>query len=198
MKKIAKKSLSMIGGLTLMSLFTAPVFAAVVSPNAVQFSQGSIINTANGDSLTVDLIGSNFSSGPDGVAFSLAWDPSVLSYVQTSIANPPWDTSTVNASSAASGLVDFVFLGKSVGDAGANFALGSFTFNVVGGTGAQTTLSISNDPFNVGFVSPGAVPISVNYLNSQVQVVPVPAAVWLFGTAIAGFAGMTQRRLVRL
>ena len=71
----------------------------------------------------MDLVGTNFTLGPDGAAFSLAWDPTVLSYVTTAIANPPWDAPSVSDTNAASGVIDYVFLSKTTGDAGANFAL---------------------------------------------------------------------------
>ena len=190
-----KKNLPVIGALTLFCLAVAPAHAAVIPPNTVSFIQSSLINVNQGNSLTVDLVGTNFTAGPDGAAFSLAWDPLVLSYVNTTVASPPWDnTPFVNDDSKALGMVDYVFLTKSVGDAGANFAIASFTFNVLGTPGSATTLTLSDDPFDVGIVAPGAVPINVNYVNSLVQVVPVPAAAWLFGTGLAGLLGMKRMR----
>ena len=194
MNKTFKKTLPVIGALILLCLAAAPAHASVIPPNTVSFTQSSLINVSQGNNLTVDLVGANFTAGPDGVAFSLAWDPSILSYVNTTVANPPWDTSFVSDDSKALGLVDFVFLNKSVGDAGANFAIASFTFNVLGNPGSATSLTLSNDPFDVGFVVPGAVPINVNYVNSQVQVVPVPAAAWLFGSGLFGLFGMKRMR----
>jgi len=195
MSKALKSTISAVGGLALFCLASIAQ-ASVVLTNTVSFTQ-STFNFSNGDSLTVDLVGNNFTLVPDGAAFSLAWDPAVLSYVNTSITNPSWDSSFVNADSAATGLIDYVSLAKSTdGDAGANFALASFTFNVVGNAGAVSSLTLSNDPYNVGFISLGAEPINVSYLNSQVQVVapvPVPAAAWLFGTGLIGL--MSSMRL---
>lgn len=194
MNKMLKKTVAIVGSLILLCLASAQASAALT--NTVSFTQPTF-NVNSGDSLTVDLVGSNFTLGPDGAAFSLAWNPSVLSYVNTSITNPSWDSSFVNADNAASGLIDYVFLAKSTaGDAGANFSLASFTFNVIGNTGNVSSLILGNDPFNVGFVSPGAVPINVNYINSQVQIaaVPIPGAVWLFGTALAGLVGVFRRK----
>lgn len=195
MTKTLKNTIAVIGTLTLLCLTTASE-ASTAFTNTVNFSQ-PIFEVGTGDSLTVELTGNNFTLGPDGAAFSLAWDPSVLSYVSTSITNPSWDSSFVNADSAASGLIDYVFLTKStVGDAGANFALASFTFNVIGNAGDVSSLALSNDPYNVGFVSPGAAPINVNYINSQVEIaaVPVPAAAWLFGSGLMGLLGSMRLR----
>jgi archaellum component FlaG (FlaF/FlaG flagellin family) len=190
MNKMFKKTLSLVGGLTLLVMINGPVSAA----NTVQFTQGNIINVLPGGSLTVDLVGRDFTEGPDGAAFSLAWDASVLDYASTRIANPPWDTSFVNDVNAASGIIDFVFLIKSVGNAGSNFDIASFTFNVLGNPGVTTTLALSNPAADTGFTLPGGTLIDVNYVNSQVQVVPVPAAAWLFGTGLMGLLGSMRSR----
>lgn len=166
--------------------------AAVAEANTVQFTQSSF-DVAPGQTFTVDLVGSGFSSGPDGAAFALSWDPAVLSYVSTTVANPPWDTSFVSDGTAAAGDIDYVFLSKTTGDAGSDFSLASFTFQVLGGAGATSPLSLSNDPYNVGFVAPGGQSLTVSYVNSEVHVVPVPAAVWLFGSALASM-GFLRRR----
>ena len=138
------------GALTLFCLVFAPAHAALIPPNTVSFTQSSLINVNQGDNLTVDLVETNFTAGPDGAAFSLAWDPLVLGYVTTTVANRPWDTSFVSDDSKALGLVDFVFLNKSVGDAVTNFAIASFTFNVLGNPGDTTALTLSIDPRGKG------------------------------------------------
>lgn len=186
-----KKQISLVGCLALLILSVTPVFASVLSDNVVRFSDGVAIETAVSSSLTVNLIGENFSQAPDAAGFSLAWNPAVLEYFGTSIANPPWDTSTLGEFSVESGLLDFVFLGKSVGNAGSNFDIATFTFTVLGNIGDSSFLTIS-DAFG-GFVRPGGLPISANYISSQVQVVPIPTAVWLFGTGFLGLLGLKKR-----
>lgn len=184
-----KHPVLLIGALAATLLSAAPVSATVIATSVVKFSQGENINVSAGDTFTLDLIGENFSDGPDGAAFSLSWNPGVLSYVGAAIANPPWDSSFISDGNVGAGVVDYVFLGKSVGNAGTNFALASFTFNVLGNQGESSALSLSIDPFNSGFVSPGALPITTSFIGSQVQVVPVPAAVWMFATGLAGLMG---------
>ena len=46
------------------------------------------------------------------------------------------------------------------------------------------------------FGSPGARYFSGDWAISEVSAVPVPAAVWLFGTALIGFVGMSRRRKI--
>jgi len=194
MEHYMKHPVLLIGALAATLLTAAPVSATVIATSVVKFSQGENINVSAGDTFTVDLIGENFPDGPDGAAFSLSWNPGVLSYVGTAIANPPWDASFISDGNAGTGLIDYVFLGKSVGNAGTNFALASFTFNVVGNQGESSALSLNIDSFNVGFVSPGALPINTSFIGSQVQVVPVPAAVWMFATGLAGLMGSSNLR----
>lgn len=192
MIKMLSTTLSYIGAVSLLCLSAGSVHASTALPNTVGFTQDTF-NVGVGDNLTVDLIGSNFIVGPDGAGFSLAWDPTVLSYVGTSIANPPWDVSSINADSATSGLIDFVFLNQSIGNAGSDFVIASFTFNVIGWLGDSTSLMLSNDPYEIGFLD-GLNSIDVNYVNSQVQVVPIPAAAWLFGSAMIGLFGSGRLR----
>lgn len=166
---------------------------SVAQANQVSFVQSNV-NALPGQTLTFDLVGSGFTQQPDAAAFTLSWNPSVLQYVNTSIANPPWDpTSILNASSAASGTIDYVFLTKSAGTAGTNFSLASFTFNVIGNAGAFTNLNLADSYFG-GFVAPGGQALTADYIHSEVKVVPLPGAVWLFGTALLGLG---NGRLVR-
>ena len=186
MKKIVLQTVAVLG-LVLTGLSAAEA-------NQVSFVQSSV-NAMTGQSITFDLVGSGFSAGPDGAAFSLSWDESVLQYVNTSIANPPWDTSfVVDSNAGTGGVIDYVFLGKSsAGGAGANFSLASFTFNVIGNAGASTYLNLADSAYG-GFVAPGGVELTTNYAPGHVQVVPVPSAVWLFGTALLGLCNGGLRR----
>lgn len=183
-------------GLMSTMVFIWPSFAAAATTNTVKFKQGDQIVVEAGSTFAVELIGESFLAGPDGAAFALAWDPAVLSYVSTSVANPPWDTSYVSDDNAINGVIDYLFLGKSVGDVGTDFSLASFTFNVVGNQGLSTDLRVSIDPYTVGFVTPGAVPVNVTYLNSQVSVsasiVPILPSVWLFGSALLGISASAR------
>lgn len=157
----------------------------------VNFIESSI-NAFAGESFTVHLIGSGFTLGPDAATFSLSWDESVLGYVDASVANPPWDTSIIESASTDVGLLDFVILGKSLGNAGSDFEIASFTFKVLDNPGSDSSFLELADVYG-GWASAGN-NISVNYVNSQVQVVPLPAAVWLFGAGLTGMMGSMKRR----
>lgn len=194
MKNVCNKFRSIASGLIIFFMFSAPAAATVATPNTVMFSQGAIINALNGTFLDLELRGYDFTDGPDGAAFSLSWNPTVLGYVGSTIANPPWDTSFVGDEN--SGAIDYVFLNKlTSGDAGNSFALATFRFHVLGDFGSETTITIGNPAFDdTGFTLPHGTLVAVNYVNSQVQVVPLPAAIWMFGAGLAGIGGGTLKR----
>jgi hypothetical protein len=193
MNKTRKTLISLIGGISLLIAGIAPAAAALTS--VVKIAQGSNISVVSGGLLTVDVIGQNFSVAPDGAAFSLSWDPSVLSYVSSAAANAPWNATYISEAQVSSGLIDYAFMGITTNgvNAGANFGLASFTFNVLGNPGDVTALALGNDSYSIGFIN-GLTGLDVNYVNSQVQVVPLPAAVWMFGAGLVGMFGAAKRR----
>lgn len=183
---------------TLILLLPLQASADTISTNTVKFSQGSSINALAGSTFTIDLIGTNFLVGPDGASFGLSWNPQILSYVDISIANPPWDTAYVSDSNAPNGIIDYIFLSSTTGTTLTDFALASFTFNVVATQEQLATISLNLDPFNVGFVSPDAEPINVNFYSTQVNIttattIPVPATAWLLGTGLFAISAVTRR-----
>jgi len=183
-----------LGALALVGLTAGQATAntvGLVEPNPI-FAGGT-------PTLDLHLEGRDFTDAVDAAAFTINWDPTVLQYVTTVVANPPWDTAAINDANAAAGVVDFVFLGQSVGTSSGTFGLATLSFNVVGGDGKYTSISFADSAFG-GFVAPGGVPVSVNYVAGQVGVnipltpVPVPAAFWLFGSGLLGLVGMARRK----
>lgn len=183
-----KQTLYSLFGLALALTLSSSAFAGTV-----KFSEGLAIDVAVGSSFSVTLVGEGFNPATDGAAFALAWNPTVISYVSTTAANPPWDASFVSADNASSGVIDYVFLGKSTsGGAGSSFNLATFNFNVVGAANTSSALTLSIDPYNIGFIA-GQTPVNATFINSQVNVVPVPAAAWLFGSALLSLLGISRR-----
>jgi hypothetical protein len=178
-------------------LFSSASNASGALSNVIKLSQGENISVTSGNVLTVDVVGENFIMGPNGAGFSLNWNPAVLSYVSNSLVSPPWNPlgngSSVSEDNASSGSLDFVFLTMDTGNAGTNFGLGSFTFNVLGSSGDLTALTLGNDAYSIGFIN-GVTGLNVNYISSHVQVVPLPAAIWMFGAGLAGMLGTIKRR----
>ncbi|MDD2739713.1 MAG: VPLPA-CTERM sorting domain-containing protein [Methylomonas lenta] len=193
MGKAFKSNLALV--YSVMALLLCSTQASASLTNVVKFSQGENIAVVSGGMLTVDVVGDNFTVGPDGAGFSLNWDPTVLQHVSTSFVNPPWNISSADETTASSGLIDSIFVGITTlnTNAGSSFGIASFTFNVLGNPGDVTALAIGNDSFSIGFLN-GVTGLNVNYLDSQVQVVPLPAAVWMFGVGFVGMLGSMKRR----
>jgi hypothetical protein len=173
-------------------------FTLTITANAavVRFTEANYDETL-GTSFTAELIGESFTVEPDAGAFSLIWDSTILAYVGTTIASPPWDSPFIfDESDAANGALDFVFLTKDDGRAGSNFNIASFEFNVIGI--GMTTLGLA-DVFGGLWGSEG-VQIDVDtytYGVSNVNVisaVPVPAAVWMMGSGLVALFGATRRK----
>jgi len=162
--------------------------------NTVGLTQPNPIFTNLAPTIDLVLEGTDFTDAVDGAAFTFNWDPTVLQYTGTTVANPPWDTATVNDANAANGIVDFVFLGQSVGASSGTFGLATISFNVVGAQDSSTDIVFADSAFG-GFVAPGGIPVVVDYLPGQVvNAVPVPAAVWLFGSGLLGLVGIARRK----
>lgn len=194
MDNLIKNYFSSAFGIIALLLFSAQASAALT--NVVKISQGETVAAISGGTLTVDVVGENFSPlGPDGAAFSLSWNPNVLQYVSTSFLNPIWNFTSADETQAAAGVIDPVLMGISTlgVNAGSDFGLVSFTFNVVGNPGEVSGLVLGNDAYGIGFIN-GETGLNVNYVNSQVQVVPLPAAIWMFSAGLAGVMGAMKRR----
>jgi len=183
-----KKIRMIMSVLTLMGLSAGQAVAV----STVQLDQPNPIFTAGSPTLDVLLTGT-FDVAVDAGDFTVSWDPTVLEYTGTVIADPPWDTNVVDASSAATGTLDFIILGTS-GSAVTVFDIATLSFNVIGADGDFSEIAMA-DAFT-GWSAPGAVPVPVTYVDGQVTVtpVPVPAAVWLFGSGLLGLVGMARRK----
>ncbi|MEN8762128.1 MAG: VPLPA-CTERM sorting domain-containing protein [Thiogranum sp.] len=168
------------------------VLVTTAEAATVSLIPGSTL-TSVGATVTLSIEGSGFTDNTDGGTFTTTWDPAILQLASFTIANPPWDVSFVTDSDPNDGLLDSVFLATSpIGGAGPDFLIGTLTFDVVGD--GSTLVSMTDDPLFGGWVAPGAVPIAVTYQGATVSTVPVPAAVWLFGSGLLGLVGIARRK----
>jgi len=167
--------------------------AGQATANTVSLAEPNPIFTNGAASLNLTLQGTDFTDLVDGGGFTFSWDPAVLTYTGTVVADPPWDISSVSDASAALGVVDFVFLGQSVGFSGPTFPIATLSFDVIGANGAFTDITFA-DAF--GGWAGGGITFPVTYVSGEVTVsaVPVPAAVWLFGSGLLGTFGVARRK----
>lgn len=178
---------------TIAMSMAAMLVSVGVQAASVDFSvTGATVN--QGDTLILTVVGSGFDQDADGGSFAATWDSAVLTYVDTTVSAPPWDTAFVSDDAAGAGELTSVFLGAS-NNAGINFDVAELTFNVIGDPGTSTVVQLAVD---FGWFAPGAIEYTdVSYGSALVEVVPipVPAAAWLFGSAL-GLLGWVRRRQI--
>ena len=179
--------------MTLAAVAVVGFSAGQAAANTVTIDQPNPILTNGATSLALDLIGTEFTDAVDAGGFTFRWDPAVLTYTGTAVANPPWDTVSVSDANSATGVVDFVFLGQSVGFSIGEFPIATISFDVIGTDGDMTDLTFA-DAF--GGWAGGGINFPVTYVDGQVTVspVPVPAAAWLMLSGLLGLVGVARRR----
>ena len=161
--------------------------SGVVLAATVEFSP-SPINVAPGETFNVDIIGINFTELASGT-FDLGFDSAHLQINSVSI-NPYFDFLPDGGGPAVgdvwSGIVFDVF----VNDA----AVGDFTIATINltalGSGTSNLVILNSQFFsNTVLLDPILTP-------GIVDTVPIPAAVWLFGSGLIGLIGVARRKKV--
>lgn len=164
--------------------------------------------TSVGSTFTINLVGTDFTEGEGGTyggGVSLAWDPTIL-------ALQSYDTSVFGGDQMLAGsntttLIDNVngeLKNLSVASfwtpvTSTSFNIAVLTFNVL--SAGTTQLSSSLGQFDSGFDNiwtdssfANAIQINPQFDSATVSAVPVPAAVWLLGSALLGGAGFIRRK----
>ena len=83
-----------------------------------------------------------------------------------------------------------------------SFILGSIEFEAIGkGTSALGVIDDSLYDGSAGVLDikglDGVTPLALTTVQDNITVVPVPAAVWLFGSAIFGMAGFSRKKMAK-
>lgn len=154
-----------------------------------------------GDTVTVDIVAADLVAAVGG-SMDITWDSTVLTMTDVlsgvSIATPPWDDPDT---------LPFSFSDRGVLSSGLLSGLRVGTFTPVSGTAAVATLTFTATNSNVPSstlitVADGAgqgggwSPLIDLYETGTVNVnpVPIPPAVWLFGSGLLGMVGVARRR----
>lgn len=180
----------MLGAVSLLTVNLANAATVALTPSTLT------VNTGDAFSLTVQ--GSDFADGVTSGGVQLNWDSTLLTITSTA--------ADLDASMASNG---FLSLGVTsvisdqaitVGgrfDAGAGLGGTPFDFvtvNFIANTSAP--ISLINSTFGDWQDGNGQSVPDVIFEGAQVNVnaVPVPAAVWLFGSGLLGLIGVARRR----
>ena len=175
--------------LTLLCLFSGYTKAAVIT-----FEPAGTVTL--GSTFMLEIIGTGF-TGTQGGGALFTFDEAVLQVNSVSIDSGIWDTYTAsgtidNANGDVAGIVVAAFV-----DPGANFTVATVEFAAIGI--GSTSLVLSENPLNPWAVS-GSL-INPTLINSEVTVVaavPVPPALYLFGSGLFGLIGLGRRKLARI
>jgi len=75
--------------------------------------------------------------------------------------------------------------------------IGTFSFDVTGSAGDVIDLDLEDAVFVIGSffnTDPSPTKFTPTFVDAQVSVVPVPAAIWLLGSALVGLGSMRRRK----
>jgi hypothetical protein len=138
-------------------------------------------------SFSLDLKGAGFADVLDGGGVTFSFDPAVLQVTNVTVDGAVWDFFTANGTvdNLGGSVSDILF--SALQDVTGNFDIATVQFLAVG-TGS-TSLALVESALNP-FAS-GGNPLPVSFANGSVHVVPVPATLWLFASALSGLTYFT-------
>jgi len=174
------------------------LFSGHISAGTIGWGASST-NVNVSDSFTVDIVGTGFTSNVDGGGVNFAFNSSVLNVTSISINENVWNlgaginTGTINN---VSGVVSGISV-NAWDDVLGDFTMASVTFQAIGS--GVSSLLISEwgiNPWASGgsLLNPDFAAASVTVAEAPISAVPVPAAVWLFGSGLIGLLGFAKRK----
>jgi|GEM_PF-3324891 len=187
----------LLGAVSLLAMSAVNAASVQVTPATQDVATGSTFNlTVSGTDLGAAVAG----------AFHLSWDPTVIQ-LQTTFAevntqitvnmpsffllgvsytnDPTLNNIDISVGSLVGQVSDFAPTGT--------FDIANLAFTAVGTGISPATLQIGNLAPN-GWVDAANVGLGETYTSATVNVVPIPAAVWLFGSSLLGLVGVARRR----
>lgn len=164
--------------------------------NAATIALTPSVTTVNtGDAFSLTVVGSDFVTDVSSGGVQLNWDPTLVTMTST--------VADLNASLFSNGLLDLgvtsvisgssVVVGGTFGTIpGTLFNFVTFNFQAI----STANIDILNSAFGDWQDGAGQAVLDVNFVGATVLVnaVPVPAAVWLFGSGLIGLVGIARRK----
>ena len=153
---------------------------------------------STGGTVSFSIEGSNFEM-MDG-SFDLSWDASVLTYNS----DFAFDAGLTPRDAFFDTIIDSAGLLTVGWTIGFGFeplvfgatprAIGSLSFTMIGAPGSSSTLTLADSTL-LPFTDINFGPIAMNYVGGvATNPVPVPAAVWLFGSGLLGLVGVARSK----
>ena len=162
--------------------------------NAATITWGNVeTNATLNDIFTVDIIGTGFIENVDGGGVNIGFDSSVLNVLSVSIDESVWDFGgtgiSVGITDNATGTINGVMVNAD-SNVNGDFVVASIQFQVVGN--GSSLLSLTEYALNPW--ASGGFAINPDFVNATFTTVPVPAAVWLFGSGFIGLISFVKRK----
>lgn len=177
--------------LPVLCFLSGQVHAATISIESAPASLGI------GDIFSLDIIGTDFSDNPDGGGVNLFYDETIVNVLSVSIDETVWDFGATGISQGTInntlGAVNGIMV-NAWSDVGIPFTVATIEFQAV----AEGVSNLTMNEFNYNPWGSNGNLINPDFVTSSITVgaVPVPAAVWLFGTGLIGLAGLARRKAV--
>ena len=145
-----------------------------------------------GDTFSLDLVGLGFDTNLDGGGLNFAFDPTVLSVNSVVINILEWDTNQDGVDDGLGTVSNIWFNNTSSADRTGDLLFASVEFTAIGlGVSGIALSESAGNPFASG----GALYNPLTFDQSgQVTVVPLPAAAWLFGSALLGLGALKRKK----
>ncbi len=189
--------MKLINGLLAAAALSASLSVEAASVNFVVDPSATTINGL-GQTFSVNILGDFNADDAEnllGGALDLFYDSSILNVVSVNVTAPQDIAVADGTINNSTGVVDTMGFSSFAGVNG-NFAFATIEFITVGLGESALSLADANDlVFN--FYSdkpPFGAAVDVYSTGANVSVVPVPAAIWLFGSALLAGAGLLRRK----
>jgi hypothetical protein len=198
MKRVTKGTLGFAVAACGLLIFFQNAMAATIQVMSPEDDQ--IVNQS--DNFQITITGEGFTDGSLGGGLDLTWDPALVSFVSADTSAFPGDQIVGNLGtldSAAGLLQDLSVSSLFTAAPGPDFTIAVVTFSLlVGNTPTNIDIALGTFPSGAGddvWTNASSEEIIIDsYSGAQINaVIPVPAAVWLFGSAL-GLLGWVRRR----
>jgi len=152
-------------------------------------------NALQGDTFTLNIVGADFLVDVDGGGVNLAFDSSVVNVLSVTIDEAVWDLGVGISGGTidnVAGTVDGIMV-NNWNTVTNDFIVATVEFEVVGTNEMSSALTLTEYVGNPW--AGGGSALNPTFVAGNINVVPVPAAAWLFGSAI-GLLGWLRRRSI--
>lgn len=170
-------------------LFSGYTSAATVSWDS------TTTNVNVDDVFTINVVGTGFLSNVDGGGVNISFDKNVLNILSVSINESVWDFGGFGISTGVidnlAGTIDGIMVNTFANVAG-DFTIATIQVQAI--ASGNSLLSLAE--YGANPWASGGSAINPDFVNGNVVVssVPLPAAVWLFGSGLIGLAGISKRK----